>query len=127
MAGVDTRSDSRDSFFLLASITVECASEAHRVRVRNLSDGGMMGEGEIAVRRGDRLAIDLGKVGQVGGTVAWVQGRRFGVAFDHEVDSERARRPVLADSAKSRAENDVSWFHRTPAQQAAQPERLRKV
>mgnify|MGYP001795775619 FL=1 len=76
MTGVETRSVTRDSLFLLASVRVEQESEAHRVRVRNLSDGGMMGEGNVFVQRGTRLEIELRNVGQVGGSVAWVQDKR---------------------------------------------------
>ncbi|KPP94089.1 PilZ domain-containing protein [Erythrobacter sp. HL-111] len=94
MTGVDTRSVARDSLFLLADLRIEEGEETHRVRVRNLSDGGMMGEGSLRVRRGDRVRVELRNIGPVRGSVAWVQDDRFGVAFDEEIDSQRARRPI---------------------------------
>ncbi|MGB3712722.1 MAG: PilZ domain-containing protein [Erythrobacter sp.] len=124
MSGVDTRSESRDSFFLLANISAEDGGDPNRVRVRNLSDGGMMGEGDVAVRRGERVTVQLGSVGSMGATIAWVQGRRFGVAFDSEIDSERARRPVVA-SGGSDDDRRVAWYHK--AKEPADPARLRKV
>ncbi len=113
MTDFETRSVSRDSLFLLASIQVEQASEAHRVRVRNLSNGGMMGEGNLRVKRGNRLAIELRNVGTVGGSVAWVQDNRFGVAFDEEIDSALARKPAGEEQAVSGAPAH-SHAHRAP-------------
>lgn len=113
MTDFETRSVSRDSLFLLASIQVEQSSEAHRVRVRNLSNGGMMGEGNLRVKRGNRLSIELRNVGTVGGSVAWVQDNRFGVAFDNEIDSAQARKP--SGEAMGTAEDPHhSRAHRAP-------------
>lgn len=124
MAGVETRSVARDSLFLLADIRIEQSPDAYRVRVRNLSDGGMMGEGPLRVQRGNRLTIDLRNIGAVGGTVAWVQDNRFGVAFDEEIDSQKARRPLQADEPAT-ATVERSWVHRAP--QPPEPSALRKI
>lgn len=124
MAGVDTRSVSRDSLFLLADLKLEQNEEMHRVRVRNLSDGGMMGEGNVRVRRGNRVRIDLRNIGQIGGSVAWVQDDRFGVAFDEEIDSQRARRPAGADAAGP-DQPYTSYAHRAP--RIPDPASLRKI
>ena len=86
MTGVETRSVSRDSLFLLANVRVEQKGEQARVRVRNLSDGGMMGEGVVQISRGNRVEVELRNIGTVMGTVAWVQDQRFGVAFDEEIN-----------------------------------------
>ena len=88
MSAVETRSVTRSSLFLLANVQLEQEADVHRVRVRNLSDGGMMGEGSLRVRRGNRLSIEMRDVGPVSGTVAWVQDDRFGVAFDEQIDSQ---------------------------------------
>ncbi|MFN4239979.1 MAG: PilZ domain-containing protein [Erythrobacter cryptus] len=125
MTGVDTRSVARDSLFLLADVRIEQGSETHRVRVRNLSDGGMMGEGQIRVQRGNRLTIELRNIGAVGGTVAWVQDNRFGVAFDEEIDSQKARRPVQASDESAPRFYERSWAHRAP--KPPEPSRLRKI
>lgn len=125
MTGLDTRSVSRDSLFLLANVRVEHEREQHRVRVRNLSDGGMMGEGPMLVARGNRVEVELRNIGTIPGCVAWVQDQRFGIAFDEEVDSQRARKPAVGSSAASPVEGDLSRAHRAPPQ----PQRsvLRKV
>jgi len=125
MAGVETRSVARDSLFLLAEIRVEQQSETHRVRVRNLSDGGMMGEGNLRVQRGHRLTIELRNIGTVGGTIAWVQDNRFGISFDEEIDSQKARRPLLGNAEVTPGVVTGSRAHRAPPPPV--PTLLRKV
>jgi hypothetical protein len=125
MTGVDTRSVARDSLFLLADIRIEKQDEAHRVRVRNLSDGGMMGEGNLRVQRGHRLTIELRNIGSVGGVVAWVQDNRFGIAFDEEIDSQQARRPLQAGEDAKTGMVERSWTHRAPP--PPEPTLLRKL
>jgi hypothetical protein len=124
MAGVDTRSVSRDSLFLLADLRVEQSEEKHRVRVRNLSDGGMMGEGSVRVQRGNRVRVHLRNIGEIGGSVAWVQDDRFGVAFDEAIDSQRARRPTSADGESAESAY-TSYAHRAP--RSPEPKILRKI
>lgn len=114
MTGVETRSVVRDSLFLLAEIRIEQSTETHRVRVRNLSDGGMMGEGNLRVQRGNRLTIELRNIGAVAGTVAWVQDNRFGIAFDDEIDSQKARRPLQPSEDATTGMVERSWSHRAP-------------
>jgi hypothetical protein len=125
MTGVETRSVARDSLFLLADIRVEQSAELHSVRVRNLSDGGMMGEGHMRIQRGHRVSVELRNIGAVGGTVAWVQDNRFGVAFDEEVDSQKARRPLQTAEDPAAAIVKPSWAHRAP--RPPEPSQLRKI
>ncbi|MEM9512157.1 MAG: PilZ domain-containing protein [Cyanobacteria bacterium P01_E01_bin.48] len=124
MTGVETRSVSRDSLFLLANVRVEQKDELHRVRVRNLSDGGMMAEGTLRVQRGNRLEVELRNIGVVPGSVAWVQDNRFGIAFDTELDSQLARKPQPID-INGQSTIERSWAHRAP--QAPSPGSLRKI
>ena len=115
MSNLETRTVSRDSLFLLATIRVEQDEEAHKVRVRNLSDGGMMGEGPIKVQRGNRLEIELRNIGKVEGSVAWVQDNRFGIAFDREIDSAKARCPGEKGETTRALEEHQYWQHRAPS------------
>ncbi|GAA3785789.1 hypothetical protein GCM10022600_01680 [Qipengyuania pelagi] len=91
MSAVDTRNVSRDSLFLMADITVDGSTHPVRAKVRNLSAGGMMADGDFTVERGMRLVVDLRHVGHVTGTVAWVQDSRIGIAFDKEIDPKQVR------------------------------------
>ncbi|MEQ5788327.1 PilZ domain-containing protein [Erythrobacter sp. NFXS35] len=125
MTGVETRSVVRDSLFLLADIRIEQGHEAHRVRVRNLSDGGMMAEGNLRVQRGHRVDVELRNIGTVGGSVAWVQDNRIGIAFDQEVDSQLARRPSQDSNLPPAAMLKPSWAHRAPS--PPEPGKLRKI
>ncbi len=125
MSGLDTRSVSRDSLFLLANVRVERQSEQHRVRVRNLSDGGMMGESPMLVARGNRVEVELRNIGKVTGCVAWVQDQRFGIAFDEEVDSQRARSPTVGAAESKTTYGELSSAHKAPP--VPKPTNLRKV
>jgi hypothetical protein len=125
MTGVETRSVARDSLFLLADIRIEQGADAHRVRVRNLSDGGMMAEGNLKVKRGHRVDVALRNIGSVAGSVAWVQDNRFGIAFDEEIDSQLARRPLQADEHAPATMIKASWAHRAPP--PPEPGKLRKL
>ena len=94
MADNDHRQLSRDSLFLLAELRLEGADEVHRVKVRNLSAGGMMAEGAVGAERGLPVAVQIRNIGWVEGTIAWVQGDRCGIAFADDIDPMIARAPV---------------------------------
>ncbi len=95
MAGVDTRNLTRESLIMMADMRVENVIAKYRVKVRNLSPGGMMGAGEARVVRGSRVTVTLRGLEPVKGTIAWMEGDRFGVAFDVEVDCEYAKQVYL--------------------------------
>ncbi|AKQ41231.1 hypothetical protein CP97_02990 [Aurantiacibacter atlanticus] len=99
MSNVDTRQVGRDSLFLLAQVRLDGQDTNARVKVRNLSAGGMMAEGDLKVVRGVRVEVELRNIGWVEGTVAWKQGNRFGIAFIDEIDPKLARAPVAASAA----------------------------
>ncbi len=90
----------RDSLFLSATMRLSNQSETLRIRVRNLSAGGMMAECPVHVECGDRLMTDLRNVGWVSGSVAWVFENRFGVTFDNQIDCKAVRRPINAGDAE---------------------------
>jgi len=91
MDGSENRQIARDSLFVLADMRVDGLAQEHRIKVRNLSDGGMMGEGAVRVRRGSAVEVNIRNLGWVPGTVAWVQDSRFGVAFNEAIDPRLAR------------------------------------
>ena len=53
-----------------------------------------MGEGPVQVQRGALLWVEIRNVGWVEGSIAWVQGDRFGIAFREEIDPKIARMNV---------------------------------
>ncbi len=96
MANVETRQVERDSLLLIAQLRVDGGESEYRVKVRNLSAGGMMAEGDAPVARGARLSVGLRNIGWVDGAVAWKQDNRFGIAFVEEIAPRVVRAPVSA-------------------------------
>ncbi|KLI64880.1 PilZ domain-containing protein [Aurantiacibacter marinus] len=94
MSNVDTRQVGRDSLFLLAQVRIDGQDNPVRVKVRNLSAGGMMAEGDARVLRGARVDVELRNIGWINGSVAWKQDNRFGIAFADEIDPKLARAPA---------------------------------
>lgn len=78
----------------MADVRLAGAGDEHRVKVRNLSGGGMMAEGHVKVTRGAKLEINLRNIGWVEGVVAWIQENRFGIAFLEDIDPKVAREPL---------------------------------
>lgn len=124
MSSVDTRQIPRDSLFLLASLRLDGEEQQYRIKVRNLSAGGMMAEGQVRVRRGSLVSVDLRNVGWVKGSVAWVQDNRFGVAFANEIDPKLVRQPVGGSG-----DDPAPAYTRTHMQgiYAGSPANLRKI
>ena len=91
MDGSENRQVARDSLFLMAELRIDGQTDEHRIKVRNLSDGGMMGEGPVRVHRGLAIEVNLRNIGWVPGSVAWVHETRFGVAFVEPIDARLAR------------------------------------
>ncbi|MDC0887329.1 PilZ domain-containing protein, partial [Altererythrobacter sp.] len=109
--------------FLMAELRLDGASDAPRVKVRNLSAGGMMAEGDAKVERGARLSVNLRNIGWIEGNVAWVQDNRFGIAFEKEVDPALARLP-----ASNPDEMSTPRFVRSTATYSSQDQsNLRKI
>lgn len=125
MTAIDTRSLKRDSLFLSADLTLSEGGEPVRVKVRNLSDGGMMAEAPLHVERGMRLGIELRNIGQVKGSVAWTQDNRFGIVFDREIDSKKVREPVAEGERTPRYVRPASVAPASAYQ--VRPGSLRKV
>lgn len=126
MSGVDTRNISRDSLFLMAEVRLDGEPMQHRVKVRNLSAGGMMADSDMRVTLGARLSVTLRNIGEVEGIVAWVQDGRFGISFAREVDPKLARAPVMADDT-SQSPRYTKPSSILPSFNQPDPNRLRKI
>jgi hypothetical protein len=99
MESSENRQLARDSMFVMADLCIDGVPGEHRIKVRNLSSGGMMGEGTARVTRGTKVRVNLRNIGWTRGAVAWVQDNRFGVAFDEEIDPRDARASVTGTDA----------------------------
>jgi hypothetical protein len=90
------RQAERDSLFLRATLQVQGIAGPINVRVRNLSNGGMMIDGNSLMMPGQLVQTELRGIGPVTGVIAWVEAGRAGVAFDDMVDPKMARSQVTA-------------------------------
>ena len=97
MSAIDTRNLKRDSLFLMADVRLEGTMTSERVKVRNLSDGGIMVEGPLIAATGQRVVVTIKKIGDVGGVVAWTQSARIGISFDEPIDSSKARTSLYGE------------------------------
>jgi len=120
MADQDNRHLSRDSLFLLADLRLQGEDSVAKVKVRNLSAGGMMAEGPTKAVRGGLVSVNIRNIGWVEGEVAWVQGDRCGIAFSEDIDPIVARAPVAAGETTPR-------YVKPPISFAEHEARLRKV
>lgn len=96
--GIDDgkRRRSRDSLLLIAQLQVAGVPGLHDVRVRNLSEGGLMIEFERALATDTMVTLEIRGIGEVGGRVAWCTEGRLGIALDTPIDPKKARKPVGA-------------------------------
>lgn len=121
MSDNEHRQIARDSLFVLAEVRLDGVEDIQRVKVRNLSVGGMMAEGALKPVRGQLVWVDVRNIGWVEGSVAWVQDTRFGIAFREEIDPKIARAPAVTGDATPR-------FVRPPLAGTGQPAALlRKI
>lgn len=87
------RTRRRDSLFIAARLRIEDGNPID-IRVRNLSEGGLMAEGTPPLAIGAAVTIELRNLGPVPGKVAWYTDERAGIAFDVAIDPVKARKPV---------------------------------
>ncbi len=119
MTDNDHRQIERDSLFVMADLRVDGVDNDQRVKVRNLSAGGMMAEGDVKVQTGAAVEVNIRNIGWVEGSVAWVQDNRFGIAFHDEIDPKVARASHTVPGASTN-------LLRLPTDRAA-PASLRKL
>ncbi len=96
------RIDTRDSLLLVARFRIAGSSETVQVRVRNLSAGGLMADVPKPIDIGTMVEVEVRGVGWIDGRIAWVAAGRAGVAFDHLIDPQAARKPVVANPVKNK-------------------------
>lgn len=93
-SGSSQRVKGRDSLFLTARLTLAGEREVREVRVRNLSEGGLMVEIDRDVTEDTVVILTLRGVGEVTGKIAWSAEGRIGIAFDRSINPMLARKPV---------------------------------
>ena len=81
----------RDSLLLMARLRV-AGHQPIDVRVRNLSAGGLMVELPYPIASEGEVEVEVRGIGWVTGRIAWQTEGRAGIAFDREIDPQRARK-----------------------------------
>jgi hypothetical protein len=88
------RRASRQAVLLVGTISHLGGRGRVAIKIRNISTLGMMCDCAFAVQAGDRIEIELARVGLLGGTVRWCTGGRIGIEFDGPIKLEQALRPA---------------------------------
>ena len=97
---VSVRHRKRDSLFMTAQL-ITGAGEPVEVRVRNLSEGGLMIEHNRAIAPGSLVTLHMRGLGELVGTVAWCTHGRAGIALDQPIDPKRARQRVSGGGGRT--------------------------
>ena len=80
----------RTGRLFIAQLALESGAVV-KIRIRNISSGGMGGISEPPLSQGQRGHVLLAGVGLVTGRVAWTRGPNFGMQFDARIEAEHAR------------------------------------
>ena len=110
---VEPRRQPRDSLFLLATCQFHGSAAVHRIKVRNLSPGGLMAEAAVSPQIGQLVLVNLRNVGLVQGQVAWVRDTRFGVQFAQAIDPQVVRQ-VPEQSLTVQDPDQRTYYQRGP-------------
>jgi len=94
VAAVNGGQRGRESVSLNARLRIGEAKRAARVRIRNVSPGGLMAEVPRPVAPDAAIAIELAGIGWITGRVAWQIEGRVGIAFESEIDPRLLRTAV---------------------------------
>lgn len=84
----------RESLLLMANLRRVGDTRTIPVRVRNLSAGGLMAEINDVIDTDAPIEIEVRGIGWIRGRIAWHTEGRAGIAFDRQIDPQRARKPV---------------------------------
>ena len=82
----DMRQHLRTGMLMTAILRFGDDAEGRSVRIRNLSEQGLMAETGGSVTSGTPLTVELPGVGEVAGVVAWSAEGRIGVALNQPID-----------------------------------------
>lgn len=94
-ADVSARGEARDSLFLTAEVFAADWPAPVKVRVRNLSAGGMLAESAEDVPVGTIVRVMLANIRPVVARTVWSGPGRFGVSFDQQIDPQVVRRKLV--------------------------------
>lgn len=88
---------------VLMAASIESSGTAMPVRLRNLSAEGALVEGDSLPIEGSSVLFRKNEL-RLPGNVAWVKGKRAGIAFDEKLDPETVLRHVPSPRPRAQAE-----------------------
>lgn len=86
---------------LMATVRLAGAAD-QRLRIRDISAGGLKVTSALKPARGTKVHIELLELGWVTGEIAWATESTFGVRLVHRVDPAAARQRVSGDFTVAR-------------------------
>lgn len=89
--GPPARQPPRQAMLQPARLWLQGDVEDRKVRLRNLSPGGVMVDCAAVREPGTPVSLSMDGLGTVAGKVAWCTAGRMGIAFDTPVDPALAR------------------------------------
>ena len=92
----------RQNLMLMADLRV-AGGEKCRVRVRDISEGGLKVVAPLVPPLGQAIRIELPNLGWLGGAVAWVKESSFGIRLNSAIDPAVVRQPVTGTYVQPRA------------------------
>lgn len=101
-SGTSQNRRSRRSSMLMAA-SIESAGTATEVRLRNLSSDGALVEADHLPIEGSSVLFRKNEL-RVSGYVAWVSGKRAGIAFIEELDPETVLRHIPSPRPQAKVE-----------------------
>jgi diguanylate cyclase (GGDEF)-like protein len=97
---------------LLKLANVQWNGMIFQVRVRNVSAGGAMIEGDRALPPGSSIQLDLPECGGLGAEVRWTESRRMGLQFEEPLD---LRKLTGKDRSVKAVQSDYHGAHEAEA------------
>lgn len=82
----EQRGHLRTGMLVTAGLRLDGDGEFRQVRIRNLSEQGLMAEVGMPVAVGTTVTVELPGIGAVDGSVAWSTEGRIGVALSRPID-----------------------------------------
>ena len=88
---------------VLMAASIESSGTASTVTLRNLSSEGALVEGESLPIEGSSVLFRKKEL-RLNGHVAWVKGKRAGIAFDEKLDPETVLRHIPSPRPRTKLE-----------------------
>ena len=87
----------RSSVMLMADLRMTAFANPVRIRVRDISKGGLKGSGIGHMPSGSEITVELPNIGLVRSRVVWSNQDNFGLVFDHQIDVQTVKTKITGN------------------------------